>query len=81
MDKSITDYMRYIYKEIIQPRIGDFFEVNAALPENTTSNIHESIDEHDTTTCFCCQQKTAQLTQSAGRKKQRSKPLIFASVE
>jgi hypothetical protein len=52
--KISGDPLRTIYKEIIQPLIGDFFEVDAALPVTDFTPTHDSDDEDEYKTCHCC---------------------------
>lgn len=76
--------MKYIYKEIIQPLIGDFFEVNAALPENDTPYQHEIIDKNDMTVRFCCKGNTSQeqLRKDLGRQESdgKKKRIFFSNL-
>lgn len=48
------DSLRTIYEDIIQPLIGDLFEVDAALPGVVQTDAHPSTDEEQKLSCFCC---------------------------
>jgi hypothetical protein len=46
--------LRTIYRDIIQPKIGDFFEVEAALNPQHFSVIENADDDDDKEACWCC---------------------------
>ncbi|UJR33550.1 hypothetical protein I4U23_020992 [Adineta vaga] len=52
-----TDPLRRIYKKIIQPLIGDFFDVNAVFPSTDVSSSHEIISNGEQKSCFCCESR------------------------
>ncbi len=52
--KIANDPLRTIYKEIIQPLIGDFFEVDAAVPITDLNPKNEVVDENGDESFCCC---------------------------
>ncbi|CAF0790385.1 unnamed protein product [Adineta steineri] len=51
---NYNDPLRTIYKKIIQPLIGDFFDVDAVFPSADTTAAHEMIKNNEDKACFCC---------------------------
>ncbi len=64
-----NDPLRTIYKEIIRPLIGDFFEVDAALPVTDFTPIHDSSDEDEDKACYCCVRRNYRATSVSDRGK------------
>lgn len=56
MTKVSADPLRTIYQDIIQPLLGDFFKVDAALPVAEPLPNHHLDDEHGRS-CFCCKRQ------------------------
>ncbi len=63
------DPLRTIYTDIIQPLIGDFFEVDAALPPIDGIPNSELIndDNDDEELCLCCAPRPYQSTPVSDR--------------
>ncbi len=62
-----NDPLRTIYKEIIQPLIGDFFEVDAALPVADFAAVRDSSDDEEDKACHCCVPRDYQTTSVTDR--------------
>ena len=49
-----SDPLGTIYREIIQPLIGDFFEVDAVLSSHECVSNHELDNRDEEQACSCC---------------------------
>jgi hypothetical protein len=64
---NTNDSLRTIYKEIIQPLIGDFFEVDAAFPPTNVTTNHQFTYEDDDAPCLCCGSRNYRSTSVSAR--------------
>ncbi len=68
MTKASTEPLRTIYKEILQPLIGDFFEVDAALPSTDVMPRDGLINKNeDELRCCCCVPRSYHSTPTTDR--------------
>lgn len=46
--------MQIIYRQILQPAIGEFFDVDAAMSQIVPKSNPEAFQENDDAICSCC---------------------------